>query len=247
MGSPPSVGLSIRCQVVHQPRIAADRRGGTFERDMPAVHDIGMARDLERKLDVLLDQDQRHLPRKLFQAPGDLLDHADPDALGRLVEHQEPRPAEHGAADRQHLALAARQGAGGLLQALGELGEEIEHVVHARAVGLADAAQQEVLAHRELGEDGMLLRHVADAAPHALLGALAFDRGAVEMDRARHRRQLAEQGFQQRRLARAVAAQHGDRAARRHLQRHAEQRLAAAVARAQRPATSRKACVRHGW
>ena len=43
----------------------------------------------------------------------------------------------------------------------------------------------------------MLLRHVADAAPHALLGALAFDRGAVEMDRARHRRQLAEQGLQQ--------------------------------------------------
>ena len=121
---------------------------------------------------------------RLPQSLGDLLDHADPDALGRLVEHQEPRPAQHGAADREHLAFAARQRAGGLLQTLSELGKEIEHIVHARAVGLADAAQQEVLAHRELSEDGVLLRHVADAAPHALLGTLAFDRGAVDADRA---------------------------------------------------------------
>ncbi len=196
---------------------ALDRGRGAFERDVAAVHDVGIARDLERQLDMLLDQDHRHLARELLEPVGDLLDHAHPDALGRLVEHQQLRPAEHGAADRQHLALAARQRAGRLGKTLRQLGKEIEHIVHARTVGLAHAAQQQVLAHRQLGEDGMLLRHVADAPPHPPLGGLALDRRAVEADRAGHRRQLAEQRLEQRRLAGAVAAQHGDGAARRRL------------------------------
>jgi hypothetical protein len=79
----------------------------------------------------------------------------------------------------------------------------------------------------------VLLRHVADAAADATFGRLGFDRRAVETDRAGGRRQLAEQGLEQGRLARPVAAEHRDRTLRRGLERHAEQRLAAAVARAQ--------------
>ena len=86
---------------------------------------------------------------ELGQPFGDLLDYADPDAFGRLVEHQKLRPPEQRAADRQHLAFAARQRAGGLSEPLAELGKESKYLVDAGVVLLADRAQQQVLAHRQ--------------------------------------------------------------------------------------------------
>ena len=81
---------------------------------------------------MLLHQDHTHSAGKLGQAVGDLLDDADPDAFGGLVEHQQLGPAQQRAADRQHLALAAGQCAGRLPKALRQLGKEIEHLVDAR-------------------------------------------------------------------------------------------------------------------
>ena len=115
-----------------------------------------------------------------------------------------------------------------------ELGEEIEHIVHARAVGLADAAQQQVLAHRELGEDRVLLRHVADAAPHALLGrarastAAPSSRIVPDIGGSSPNNVFSSVDLPAPLRPRtATAPRAGD------LQRHVEQRLAAAVAGAE--------------
>ena len=48
------------------------------------------------------------------------LDHAWSEPEARLVEHKEPRLAHQRTAKRQHLPLAAGQGAGELMAPLGE-------------------------------------------------------------------------------------------------------------------------------
>src|SRR5262245_55160558 len=67
----------------------------------------------------------------------------------RLVEQQEARPAHHGAGDREHLLLAARQGAAALVEALGQDREQHADAGEIRLEMLAvvDAgAHQQVLA-----------------------------------------------------------------------------------------------------
>ena len=100
---------------------------------MTAIHDIGILRHPQRELDVLLDQDKAD----------DLASLAQRSAISSITPTHTPsvgsssissfgRP-EQRAADRQHLALAARQRGGRLSEALAKLGKEIEHLVDARA------------------------------------------------------------------------------------------------------------------
>ena len=81
-----------------------------------------------------------------------------------------------------------------------------------RRAALAVAAQQQVVGHRHRGEQGARLRHQRDAALHALLQRQALHRLTVERHLAA-RGQHAHQGVQQRALAGAVGADHGDHAA----------------------------------
>ena len=55
--------------------------------------------------------------------PEDLADDQRGETEARLVEHQQARPGHQGAAERQHLALAARQGRRELATALARRGK----------------------------------------------------------------------------------------------------------------------------
>src|SRR5258706_9053764 len=80
--------------------------------DDPAVlHDIGVVRDVERHGRVLLDEQQRHAEvlADSLQAREELLDDERRETLRELVHEQQLRRARERGADREHLALAARE------------------------------------------------------------------------------------------------------------------------------------------
>ena len=107
----------------------------------------------------------------------------------RLVEHDQARLAHQAAADRQHLLLAARQRAGGLLAALGEAREQAEHALQRLLLQRARMARRgahlEVLQHREVGEDLAAFGDMADARLADALARPAGDVAAVEADACR--------------------------------------------------------------
>ncbi len=72
----------------------------------------------------------------LLSASKSIVDHDRGEAERRLVEEQEPRAGHEGAAEREHLLLAAAQRPGALRGAVGEDGEQL---VDAREPPLAPA------------------------------------------------------------------------------------------------------------
>ena len=235
----------LRRQIAHQSADRPDLGGRPFERDRAAIHHIGVLRPRAARARRAARPGSRAISRdELGQPLGDLLDHADPHAFGWLVQHQQLWPPEQRAADREHLAFAARQRAGGLPEPLASLGK-ISSTRRCRTVRLADRAQQQVLAYRQLGQ-----RWRAPAARNRCRAARAarparLRPAAVEADRAAIGRHLAGKRLEQRRLAGAVAAEDRDRTPRWRRQADAEQHLAAAVAGI-RPTTLRMGPVRHG-
>ena len=110
------------------------------------------------------------------------------EALRRLVDEEQPVLVHERARERDHLLLAAREGAGLLLGALDELGEELGDD---RAVGGAAAlGEPQVLLDRELAEDLAVLRHVGDALLHDAVGQQLVDARA----RRRSPRRCARRG-----------------------------------------------------
>ena len=100
-----------------------------------------------------------------------------------------------------------------------EPGEAREHLRQGlRALGGrgAEAAEQQVVLHRHGAEQLAPLRHQRQAHRHALLDGVAVERGAVERHARRCDGQQAHHRVEQRGLAGAVGADHGDDAARLH-------------------------------
>src|SRR3979490_955228 len=89
------------------------------QRDHAVDHDIAAMGELERVVGVLLDQEHGDAVARieLAQDADDLLGDERPKPQRGLVEQQQPRPTHQGAGDREHLLLAARQGAAALAQA----------------------------------------------------------------------------------------------------------------------------------
>ena len=105
--------------------------------------------------------------------------------FGRLVEQDDLRLQHHGARDGEHLLLAARQRAAGLIAPFRQHREIGEHLVEQRAAlvlgnAVAVEAGAQVLHHREQAEDAAVLRHIADAEAGELVRRQAGDRVAVE-------------------------------------------------------------------
>src|SRR5215831_3020407 len=96
-------------------------RGRGVVPDDPLLHDVHALARLERERHVLLDQqDGDPLPVQRLHDLPDLGHHARHESLGRLVEQDDLGLEHHRAGDGEHLLLAARQRAAGLVTALRE-------------------------------------------------------------------------------------------------------------------------------
>jgi hypothetical protein len=131
----------------------------------------------------------------------DLRDHARHQAFGRLVKQDDFRLQHHGARDRQHLLLAARQRAAGLAAPFGEHRKEGEDFVEQGLAPLfGDAAAVEAGAQifhdRQQAEDAPVFRHIADAEPRQLVRRQPGDGIAVEQHRAVARLHQAHDGLE---------------------------------------------------
>ncbi|GAB3857479.1 hypothetical protein GCM10027610_093790 [Dactylosporangium cerinum] len=158
---------------------------------------------------VLLDEQHRHDGGDGLQGGGDLGDDLRGEALRRLVDEQQPVRVEQHPADRQHLLLAAGQGAGPLPGPLAQLREQPVHGVVVGG-GAGALGEPEVLRDGEPGEDATVLGHVAEALPDEAERGLPGDAGAVVADPAgdlRGARHEAEHGLEGGGLADAVAAE----------------------------------------
>ena len=114
-------------------RTASDIEGlaGAGHHDLAAVHDREVVGQLVGELEILLDQQDRHVAAlaQIDDGAADILDDRGLDAFGRLVEHQQLGPHGERAADRELLLLAARQIAAAAAQHRLQHREELEHLV----------------------------------------------------------------------------------------------------------------------
>src|SRR5439155_8815108 len=131
--------------------------GFVLEAHAAGLEHVAAARDRERHVRVLLDQEHSDAALvDLADGPEDLAHQERREAERRLVEQQQPRPRHEGARDREHLLLAAREGARALAAALAQAREEAERLLailgDAGAVPAAVGAELEVVVHREVRE-----------------------------------------------------------------------------------------------
>lgn len=163
----------------------------------------------------------------------DLLDDDGREAQRGLVQQEQLGPGHEGAADGQHLLFATGQGAAGLLAALGQDGEEVEHIVHvfldALHVVAQEGAQVEVLAHAQVGEDEAAFGHLRDAQADDLVRGQLVDGLAVPEDLALARPVDAADGHECGGLAGAVGTDEGHDLAVIHAQGNVAQGLDVAV------------------
>ena len=155
-------------------------------------------------------------------------------AQRRLVEHHELRRGQQPAPDRQHLLLAARQHRSKRIPPrrevrkaridFGDFGVDRTHILARKR------AHQQIFVHREARHDAAALRHQREMLPHPPARRPARDVGAVEHDAALRRRLQSHQRLEQRRLARAVGAEHRHHLALFHRQRDAAHRMDAPIA-----------------
>ena len=96
------------------------------EDDLPPGEDGAVLGQLQGEVQVLLHQDDGHLAlEQRPEHPADLLDGGGLDALGRLVEEEQPGPRDQGPGDGQLLLLAAREVAAAPVPHGAEDGEEL--------------------------------------------------------------------------------------------------------------------------
>jgi hypothetical protein len=102
------------------------------------VHDASAADDdrsvgeAADDIEVLLDEQDRHDLGRLGERIGDLGDDLRREALGGLVDEQEPVVVEQRSRDRDHLLLSAGQCAGELIAPRDEVGEQLRDEVPSR-------------------------------------------------------------------------------------------------------------------
>src|SRR5712692_4365641 len=94
--------------------VVADRMRRTLYHQPPGLDQISVVGEIERQRGVLLDQQHAHvfIAVEVAQDAEQLLYDQRGEPERRLVEQHQARAQHHGAADRQHLLLAAGQGAG---------------------------------------------------------------------------------------------------------------------------------------
>ena len=193
--------------------IREQRVAGAFVGVAALIEHVAAVGDLEHPAGVLLDDQHRNAD---VVDARDALEHVvlhhRRQSGRRLVEQQHRRLHHQRACHRQHLALAAREGTGALVQPLTETRQQADDVV----APLAEVARPQVGAHpqvvvdREAGEDVADLRDVADAAFDELVGAAPGDVFTTEHHGTGADRHEPEHRLQQRRLAGTVRPDDAD-------------------------------------
>ncbi len=137
---------------------------------MAILQHIAAVGQLERLVRVLLHQKDGHpLLAQLLYGVEDLLDDDGSQPEGGLVQQQQTRLTHQGTADGQHLLFAAGHGARSLFQPLVQSREQGKHLIQQGVLlGLVDeeGPHQQVLLHRQAGEDAAPLRHHGDILAH---------------------------------------------------------------------------------
>src|SRR5215472_11319640 len=108
---------------------------------------------------VLFDQqDGEPLLLEGTNGAADLLNDHRRKALGRLVEQQKLGASAQNASDRQHLLLASGQFGALAVEALSNVGKQLEDACKSEAAGSDLGRQQQVFLDIEAGKDAALLR-----------------------------------------------------------------------------------------
>src|ERR1035437_2415225 len=169
-------------------RVLSQLLAWTVQDHLAHLHDVAERRDLERQGGVLLHEENRGLLLlvDLLDDPEDLLHEHRSEAEARLVEEEQIRSRHQRPTDGEHLLLAAREIPRELVPAVLEPGEVVEHEVHvpldARPIAPGVGAATEVLDDVEVLEDPTALHDLEDPHPDDLLGVLAVDLLAHELD-----------------------------------------------------------------
>src|SRR6516165_6990718 len=119
--------------------------------DAAFFHQEDARAQLERGFYILLDQQDRYavLVDTMNLAP-DLRDEARHNALGGLVEDDQPGPHHQAARDSKHLLLTARKRTPRLSGSLLEPGKAGEHILLALGIALAGHSQAQIFHYREV-------------------------------------------------------------------------------------------------
>jgi len=223
-------GLAGKPQIrLGHSRVFRQFRGASLERDLAGFEHVTVVRDLQRGAGILLHQ--KNGDAGLAQVGDDVEDLAH-DPRGQpetgLVQHQQPRLGHERAAERKHLPLAPGQRRRKLGVALLEARETRVHRLHIciqAALAAPDAlerAQAQIVLDAEFAEQLAPLRHQAQPHGDARLHARAGKVGPGVTHAAAARQQPHDRA-EQRRLSRAIGADHGHDRALSHLQRGAMQ------------------------
>ena len=198
--------------------IGRERLGVGGGDDAAEVEHHAPVRDRERAARVLLDQHDGDavLPAEPDHHVHDLRHDPGREPERRLVEQQHPRPRDQGARDHQHLPLAAGQGGRQLPAPVGQRPETVVRLGQRRRpvrpprgeAGPRHHADPQVLLDGELGDDALPLGNVRDPGSGHVLRAAPGPVGAVEQHPAAAGLDHPADRAQQRRLARAVGAEH---------------------------------------
>src|SRR4030095_7297341 len=160
--------------------------GGARQHDAAGFQHVAPVGDAQRHRGVLLDQQDRGaLAVDRADRVEDLLDQHRSQSHRGLIQQQQARPSHERASDRQHLLLAAGEGAGHLRDALLQPGEQDEHalqIVGDPGVVPQECPHDEVLAHGEAVEDAPALRHVANPQAHHGVGRAAGEHAILQVD-----------------------------------------------------------------
>src|SRR4051794_39289665 len=190
-------------------RIGEDAVGAVLDPGAAELEDDAVIGELQRAPRVLLDhQDGDAAGAEVPEDGEGLAHHERREADLRLVDEDELRVEEEAARDLEQLLLAARERRGLALRLLPQHREAAQHRLDARREIRArrggDAAEVEIVADAQLREDVAALRHVAHAEAEEPARRRVGDLGAVEDDAPGARREEAEHGLEDGRLARPV-------------------------------------------
>ena len=187
-------GLQRRASRASDGKAAADigfdhLRACSADDDLPAVHDGKTVGQVARKLEILLDQQNGHLPLlpQVDDGAADVLDDRRLDALGRLVEHQQAAGGSP-APGRSPVAAAGRRTDHRRAGAAWSRAPGNSSKTSSWTPPLAPFQQRkaglQVLLDREQRKDLAALRHEGDAAACALVRGKPADILAVPDDTA---------------------------------------------------------------